>query len=154
MYLNIRKQIKSSIVEKCISESENRKEKKTNTNVTNEQRRNMPTFINISHLIIGINLNYILSYYLHPKFCINVWCQLITYAHFVFSFTMLTKYFNWKVCNKKFLWRIAPQTRETGKICIIHKYSLYSLFYNGSLPWLEIKSKILGKPKKLSILIH
>lgn len=83
-----------------------------------------------------------------------MWCKLITYVHFVFSVTIVTKYCNWKVYNEKFLWRISPQIRETWEIPIIHKCSHYSLFYHGNSPWLEIKSKISGKPKNLSILIH
>lgn len=109
------------LLKKNVSQSQNkdRKEKYDKYKChCNWQRRVVPTFINISHLVIGINLNY-----LHPKFCINVWCQPITYAHFVFSVRVLTKYCNLKIYHEKFLWRIAVQTRKTWKIPTIQKCS-------------------------------
>lgn len=78
----------------------------------NWQWRVMCTFINISHWVIRISLNYSHSK-LTPHKC--VWCQLITCAHFMFCVTGLTKYCKWKFYQEKLLWSIHPRSDQAKK---------------------------------------
>lgn len=66
-----------------VSQSQNKDGKKQQDKYQchqNRQWRVMPTFISVSHWVIGINLNYSHSKSTSHK---NVWCQLITHVHFV-----------------------------------------------------------------------